>query len=290
MKHCAINVRMKSHYEKANKFFLTKRTPVIIRIDGKSFRSYCKNLKKPFDEGLMKDMNETAKFLCAEVQGAKCAYVQSDEISLLLTDYDKLDTNAWFDYNVQKLASVTSSMATAKFNAVRLKHRVSNIGAWGEDLDKYFSENLAFFDARCFNIPKEEVANYFIGRQRDAIKNSVQMMGQQLFSSKQLHGKHCDKVKEMCAEKGHIWEQLPIDMQRGRFIIKNEYWNDELLTEFDDRFFTDTIMRFKDKPVFTIIGGFPCAIDSHSVKIRTKWEAVETPLFSNKDFEKWLKM
>ena len=120
MSNCPIMQRMKDNYESRSHTFLTRRTPVIIRLDGKAFHTYTRNLEKPFDEGLIEDMQLTAKYLCENIQGAKCAYVQSDEISILLTDYDKLDTKAWFDYNVQKMCSISASLATGKFNQLRL--------------------------------------------------------------------------------------------------------------------------------------------------------------------------
>ena len=81
-------------------------------------------MKKPFDEGLIEDMEATTKFLCENIQGVKLGYCQSDEISLLLTDYETLDTQAWFDYNVQKMTSISASMATAKFNQLRLQRNI----------------------------------------------------------------------------------------------------------------------------------------------------------------------
>ena len=90
--------RMKENYENRSKIFLTRRTPVIIRLDGKAFHTYTRGLDKPFDSGLINDMQDTAIYLCQNIQGAKCAYVQSDEISILVTDFDDINTQAWFDY------------------------------------------------------------------------------------------------------------------------------------------------------------------------------------------------
>ena len=98
--------RMKENYENRTRFKLTRRLPVIIRLDGKAFHTYTKGLEKPFDEGLIEDMAETTRFLCENIMGIKCGYTQSDEISLLITDFDKLETQAWFDYNIQKMLSL----------------------------------------------------------------------------------------------------------------------------------------------------------------------------------------
>ena len=163
--------RMKDYYENRSKTSLTRRVPVIIRLDGKAFHTYTKHLDKPFDNGLIADMQTTAQFLCENIQGAKCAYVQSDEISILITDYDTLQTDAWFNYEINKMCSVSASLATAKFNQLRLERFIleSNTKlSSGECLDHliFYSLPLAFFDSRVFNIPKEEVANYFLARQK----------------------------------------------------------------------------------------------------------------------------
>ena len=108
--------RMKENYENRSKTYLTRRTPVIIRLDGKAFHSFTRGMKKPYDEIFHNTMNATMKYLCENIQGCKLGYTQSDEITLLLTDYDTLTTSAWFDYNVQKICSVSASMATMAFN------------------------------------------------------------------------------------------------------------------------------------------------------------------------------
>jgi len=110
--------RMKDNYENVERRYLTKRMPSVLRIDGKSFHTFAKDFKKPFDTVFVDSMWDTAKYLCENVIGCKLAYVQSDEISLLLIDYDTLDTKAWFDKNVLKMVSVSASMATMAFNII----------------------------------------------------------------------------------------------------------------------------------------------------------------------------
>ena len=119
MKKFSLGDRMKEFYEKPQQTRLQRRTYTIIRIDGKAFHTYTRGLKKPFDEDFVHHMNETAVFLCKNIQGAKVAYVQSDEISIVLTDFDKISTSAWFGGNVQKIVSISSSLATARFNQLR---------------------------------------------------------------------------------------------------------------------------------------------------------------------------
>lgn len=230
MKHSdEIMKRMKENYESRSKTFLTRRTPVIIRLDGKAFHTYTRGLNKPFDEGLIEDMEATTKYLCENIQGAKIGYCQSDEISILITDFDDLQTQAWFDYNVQKMVSISSSLATAKFNELRLSryirdnkknnHPQTLMNQLG---DNYNMPKLAFFDSRVFNIPKEEVSNYFLARQKDAVKNSIAMMAQSLYSHKELHLKNQSDMQELIFQKGFNWNDLNYKKKRGCTIIKQQ--------------------------------------------------------------------
>ena len=129
---------------------------------------------------------------------------------------------------------------------------------------------LAFFDARVFQIPeKEEVVNYLIWRQRDAEKNSVAMLAQSLYSQTELHRKNGSDMQEMCFQKGHNWNDLHFSKKRGSFIIKNEYVNGLL---FDSEELRGEYVK-----------------NSISVTVRTKWESLETPMFS-KDRDSILKL
>ena len=108
MKYDALGTRMKK-YEYVTRTHLINRCPAIIRIDGKAFHTFTRGFKKPFDEILIKSMQETMKYLCENIQGCVLGYTQSDEITLVLVDYKKLDSCAWFDYNIQKMCSISSS-------------------------------------------------------------------------------------------------------------------------------------------------------------------------------------
>lgn len=196
--------RMKAHYEMRTKQYLPRRTYTVIRLDGKSFHTFTRGMKKPYDLDLIDMMNKTAIFLCEEIQGCKMAYTQSDEISLLLTDFDKITTDAWFDGNIQKMASVSASMATALFNNVNVFNHVG----------------LAFFDSRVFTIPDPiEVENYFVWRQKDAVRNSISMTAQSLYSHKELNGKSQSDMQEMIFQKGQNWNNMPEGFKRGRTIV-----------------------------------------------------------------------
>ena len=231
--------RMKEYYEQIPKTRLMRRTPVAIRLDGKTFHTFTKGFKKPFDEVMIKSMQETMKYLCEHIQGCVLGYTQSDEITLILVDYKNLDSCAWFDYEVQKLCSVSASMATVAFNkffTVNIKKEIAeyrtslvpqSIKAQ-ERIKKYCntlkqaSEKGAMFDARVFNIPKEEVTNLIYWRQLDATRNSIQMVGQANFSHKELQNKSCNDIQNMLlTEKDINWNNFPTTMKRGSCCIKN---------------------------------------------------------------------
>lgn len=196
--------RMKENYENRYRFQLTRRTPVIMRLDGKAFHTLTRGCEKPFDEGFISIMRSTAMHLCQNIQGVKCCYVQSDEISLLLTDFDKLTTDAWFDYNIQKMTSISAAMASTHFSR------------------NWWSLSIALFDSRVFNVPKEDVCNYFIWRQNDWIRNSVQMLAQAHYSQKQLHKKGIPAMHEMLYEKGVNWATLQDHLKNGWFIYRGD--------------------------------------------------------------------
>ena len=233
-KRDSLGDRMKENYENRAKTYLVRRTPVIIRLDGKAFHTFTKGLKKPYDEIFHNTMNQTMKYLCENIQGCKLGYTQSDEITLLLTDYDTLDTDAWFDNNVQKICSVSASMATMAFNAVfsELYHNTMFKSDNPEDpyFDVLFKKlNMAMFDSRCFNIPKEEVTNCFIWRQQDATRNAIQMLGQCNFSHKELQGKSCNDIQDMLMlQKGINFNDMPTEFKRGVCCIKEEYYPDPM--------------------------------------------------------------
>jgi tRNA(His) 5'-end guanylyltransferase len=227
-----IGDRMKSYYEDRTRIFLPRRTYTIIRVDGKSFHTYTKGLTQPFDDGLIEDMDKTACYLCKNIQGAKFAFVQSDEISILLTDFDKIGTDAWFDGNIQKMVSVAASMATAKFNQLRLL-RILSLYEDARNFAHDFANQatlkvnpfkVAEFDARIFTIPCDyEVENYFIWRQKDATKNSISSVALSLYSHNELEGKNGDQKQEMIFQKGINWNDYAPKLKRGRFIQKRPF-------------------------------------------------------------------
>jgi tRNA(His) 5'-end guanylyltransferase len=231
--------RMKG-YESVSKTRLVSRMPVIIRIDGKAFHTFTRGFKKPFDEVLIKSMQDTMKYLCENIQGCVLGYHQSDEITLVLVDYKKLNSSSWFDNEVQKICSIAASMATMAFNKFFKSNVEKMISEYNCSLvpqcmeiqmkrDEYHRILLkavskgAMFDARCFNIPKEEVTNNIYWRQLDATRNSIQMVGQANFSQKELNGKSCNKIQDMLfTQKGINWNNFPTYQKRGSCCVRNK--------------------------------------------------------------------
>lgn len=226
--HDDLGTRMKTYYEAIPKNNLMRRTPVIIRIDGKAFHTFTRGFRKPFDEIMVKAMQETTKYLCENIQGCVFGYTQSDEITLVLIDYQKLTTSAWFDYEVQKMCSVAASMATMAFNKIfsaLVDEYNCSPEASGIQANWYLAalNKGAMFDARVFNIPKEEVTNCIYWRQLDATRNSIQSVGQANFSHKELHEKTCNMIQDMLMiEKGINWNNYPTYLKRGTAVKKNE--------------------------------------------------------------------
>lgn len=256
-----LGFRMKQFYETVPKTKLLRRTPVAIRIDGKAFHTFTKGFKKPFDLVLVKTMQKTMKYLCENIQGCVLGYTQSDEITLILIDYQKLNSSAWFDYEVQKMCSVAASMATFAFN----KFFLDTVNEWyinhfvpiSQDTvdmrELYYkkAEKGALFDTRCFNIPKEEVTNLIYWRQLDATRNSIQMVGQANFSHAQLQGKSCNEIQDMLfTQKGINWNNFNPSLKRGTCCIKigREWIIDEHIPIFkdEDRKYIDDLIYVED--------------------------------------------
>lgn len=261
--------RMKD-YESVSKTKLMKRCPVICRIDGKAHHSFTRGFKRPFDEIYIKSMQETAKYLCENIQGVVLSYQQSDEITLVMVDYKKLNTSPYFDYEVQKLCSIIASMTTMAFNKAFEKNveaffcnevvdNAANIV--NETKYKLYKTYIkavdkgSMFDARVFNIPKEEVTNLIYWRQLDATRNSIQMVGQANFSHKELQNKSCNMIQDMLmTQKGINWNDFPVYQKRGSCCIRNymicEPYGNRMLTNDvpDGHWFVDTnIPIFKDQ-------------------------------------------
>lgn len=241
---------VKENYEELSENRLVRGMPIAIRIDGNGFRTFTKKLNKPFDTIITISMQETMKYLCENIQGCVLGYTQSDEITLILVDYQKLNFNddhisfVWFDNEIQKICSISASMTTLQFNRsfssnVR-KYDLNNIFGYGcsnlkqkyDNFNKLWKEYIlaiekgAIFDARCFNIPKEEITNLIYWRQLDAIRNSIEMAGRAYYPDKGLRKKSQSDVQEMLLQKGVDWNDYPTYFKRGSCCIKETYYID----------------------------------------------------------------
>ena len=236
--HDELGLRIKNNYEKISQTKLMRRCPVMLRLDGKAFHSFTRGFNRPFDNILVESMQETMKYLCENIQGCVLGYTQSDEITLILIDYQKHTSQAWFDYRTDKMCSIAASMATMAFNKAFSKNIKRYDMEWKcsltpqcveiqarhyeyiETLTKAV-EKGAMFDCRCFNIPKEEVTNCIYWRQVDATRNSIQMVGQANFSHKELDGKKQNDIQDMLMiQKGINWNDFPTHLKRGSCCIK----------------------------------------------------------------------
>lgn len=246
--HDDLGDRMKSQYEGRTRYLLPRRTYAILRADGRAFHTYTKGLQRPFDDALTDDMDATAAALCEGIDGAQLAFVQSDEISVLFTDFATPETNAWFDGNIQKIVSVGASLATTAFNAARAaRGPLPPVKQWAQ------------FDARVFTIPdRVEVENYFIWRQQDAMRNSVLMVAQAHYTPAQMHGQNTSELRRLLAsEKNVRWEDFPPRFRNGRVVERKERVSD---------------VEYIDKRT-----GEPRRVEGVS---RRSWEADAAPVFT----------
>jgi tRNA(His) guanylyltransferase len=212
--------RIKDFYENRTKQLLMRRTITILRLDGKGFSKFTKGLNKPFDDGFSQDMDLTAKFLCEEIQGAKFGYTQSDEITIVLSDFDNQETSAWFDYNVQKMVSISASIATAKFNQLRARRMANNANIGVDDLN---SMKLAMFDSRVFQVPTiDEMVNTLIFRQQDCTRNSISMAADAYLKGSMEGVKGDVKQERLFTEAGVNWNDYKTKYKRGSVIKKVE--------------------------------------------------------------------
>jgi len=256
----SLSERMKRNYEDRTRISLPRRTHAIIRLDGKGFHEYTKRIDslRPYDEVLMSRMDLTAKFLCSNIQGAQLAYVQSDEISILLTDFENKNTQAWFDGNIQKISSVSASLATGFFNSIPSgifpetpyshvdKYKGNTVEDWVLVADK----ELAYFDSRVFSIPDPvEVFNYFTWRIKDWEGNSVQMLARKYHDQKDLQGKNEHDLHDMIRKAGDDWFNCTDYIKHGRIVSKHVggMWNvfpgPQLSDEVQKKAFQELIPR-----------------------------------------------
>lgn len=198
----AVGDRMK-RYERVTEQLLAKRMPVILRIDGRAFHTITrKRFKKSWSMEFAEQMISTAKVVMKDIQGCSFCYSQSDEISFLLTDYKTIRSEGWFDYDARKMISISASLASAVFSRIH-------------------GSNVCF-DSRCFTVPHDDVCNYFVWRQVDALRNAIQMAGREYYSHKELQNISCNKIQELLFQKGINFNDYPIVRKRGFCVVDGE--------------------------------------------------------------------
>ena len=232
-KNDSLGNRMKD-YENCYRLYLPKRQTVIVRCDGRAFHSFTKGFNRPYDSLFAYCMRETAKQLCENISGCVFGYTQSDEISLVLVDYKNINTEPWFGNNLQKIVSISASMATYFFKKIfeeAIRDEYINwyeTGTANDEKEKLLNQHtqaynnkLCVFDARAFIIPREEVSNYIYWRMLDCVRNSIQLAGQAYFSHKQLQNKNCDQIQEMLWQERQVnWSKYPNWFKNGVAIYK----------------------------------------------------------------------
>ncbi len=207
----ALGDRMKQNYEDVWRVHLPRRIPMVLRVDGRAFHTLTQRLERPFDRRFSDAMERVALSLCKEIQGAQFAYTQSDEVSVLIHNYKKLDSSAWFDNNLAKMTSVAASLASVTFDRYARSQGVGFLS---------MEDQVPTFDARVFVIPETEVCNYFIWRMGDAERNSLNALAQKYFSPKQLKGKKAGNLHDALHEIDVNWNDLPVRDKRGSAIIR----------------------------------------------------------------------
>lgn len=218
-------------YEEASNYKLINGLPVVIRLDGKAFRTFTRDFKKPYDEIVSSCMQSAMLKVCKEAQNCVMGYTQSDEITIIVCDYLSQDATAWFNNRKSKIEPTTASMVTLAFykqlmkEVLKYKEKLDDESLEKESkyiraLEKAIDSDVCF-DSRAFNVPQYEIANIFIDRQGDAERNSIQMLAQSVLGKKEIKGISNKKLQDiMFTEKGVNWNDVPTKFKRGSCCIK----------------------------------------------------------------------
>jgi tRNA(His) guanylyltransferase len=209
-------------YEGVSRNFLVGRMPVICRVDGRAFHTFTKHCEKPFDKNIISAMVHGAKQVADDMQGFKVGYVQSDEASFVITDYDEINTQGWFNYNLSKMISMSASVMTLHFNSY-YRYLDENIVVNGSAVTRLRPIPNGYFDSRAFNVPREDVSNYLLWRCQDWKRNSLQMYARSVYSHKALMNKNQDDMHELLHQKGKNWATDLSNVEKnGTFLVKTD--------------------------------------------------------------------
>jgi len=199
--------RMKG-YENTYRLYLPKRMPLIMRLDGKAFSQYTRTCERPYDKKLVNALNNVAIALCKEIQGAKLAYLQSDEITILIYETD-FESKPWFNNNINKMLSVAAAEASSTMTE--------------ESINVFGKIKKAKFDCRVFPVPLDEVLNQIEFRQQDATRNAISMQARALASHEECKNKNSKQLQELIFQKAGInFSKLPTEQKRGRCVVKKK--------------------------------------------------------------------
>lgn len=248
MKNDKFGDRMKS-FEAATEINLMKGLPVVARIDGRSFHTFTRGMKRPYDEGMSRMMIETARSLAVETNPL-IAYTQSDEITLIW--YAEGKSQIWFNGRHSKMVSNLASLATLYFYQSCMTYKPD-----------YCNKNPSF-DCRVFGVPsKQEACNALIWREQDATKNAVSMAARAYYSDKECHGKTGSDKQEMLFQKGINFNDYPRFFRRGTILAP--------VTKTLGRDALD-LPKLGEK--------HPARTDPNFTFNRTEWEAVDWPILT----------
>lgn len=210
---------LKDHVEtlrKSRDYVFPSDAHIIVMCDGRSFSKLIKKqFKLPFDDEFIELMNETAKYVCENVEGVRFAYVQSDEISFYIHASEL--SNGFFRNRLCKLQSLIAAMCTGKFIQLYTKKYFEKYNA--------LPDFLIQFDCKVWDVPDEtEVWKWFVYRQMDCMRNAKQQYAQALYSHKQLMNLTVDEQIQKIYDEKQIdyYEDVPDYCQNGRVIYKIE--------------------------------------------------------------------
>jgi len=264
-------------FEKNTTHYLTSGEPVIIRLDLKGGSKFTKNFRKPFDFVFAESMKETMKYLCENIPTASLGFCNSDEITILLIDYQTGNINNWYDGRQSKIESLSAANASVMFNKTfeRIvnmidptindlfeEYRIKLIKDFGFNEDEIEDGTLEkqcqdyrmalnlnpHFDCRAFNIPKDEVVNNIHWRQMDCLRNAKSTLAQAYFTQKQLNGKSGEEMLEILkTQKGINFEDIKDYLKHGSYCTKDKVmvFSDYLKEEIERNKWI-----VKDAPVF----------------------------------------
>ena len=253
-------------YQKRRDYHVDADKFIIAHIDGRSFSKMIKNkFQKPFDRDFINMMNETASYLCAMVQGVHLAYVQSDEISLLIKK-NTPESDVFFGGRLCKMQSIIASLATAKFNQLMAAKTIQNnmyeitlmdfedtedtVYSPSDCVDTVLNMALCQFDCKVWDVDTaNDAMAWFLFRNIDCIRNSKQQAAQTYLPHNVLLGLDSDtQIKMLLDEKGVDWNSFSGGEKSGRLIYREKEEKTHTFINKNGETVTETYVRNAWKP------------------------------------------